>query len=136
MAIDHLASDVEYYDSAEDIFKESDLVETDVHIQGWNRKFRIRALSFKLQEEINQKATDKDSGELNHQEWVLWTIVHGVIRPRITYDQAKGFLEKNGTFVNNLADDIWAIGRISKSIFDDYIANLKTLSELEKAQKK
>lgn len=136
MAIDHLATDIDYYDNAEDIFKESDLVETDVHVQGWNRKFRIRALSFKLQEEINQKATDKDSGELNHSEWVLWSIVHGVIRPRITYEQAKGFLEKNGTFVNNLADDIWAIGRISKSIFDDYIDNLKTLSELEKAQKK
>lgn len=134
-SIDHLANEVEYYGSAEEVFKESDLVETDVHIQGWEKKFRIRALSFKQQEEINQLATNKESGEIDHTEWVLRTIASGVVRPRITYDQAKGFLEKNGIFVNQLADDIWAIGRISKTAFDDYIANLKTLAELEKAAK-
>lgn len=134
MPANHIADDVEYYNTVEELYTESDLVETDAYVQGWSKKFRIRGLSFKQQEEINKHSTDKDSGELLHDEWVYHTIAQGVIRPRITYEQAKKLADKNGTFLNMLADEIWAIGRVSKSLFDDYIANLKTLQELEKAK--
>lgn len=133
--IQHHTASVDYYNAIEDFLAESDLVETDVYIQGLNGKFRISALTFGQQEEINQKSLrkvdDSDKTELNHQEWVLWTLVHGVVRPKLNYTQAKQFISKNGQVVNALADEIWNIGRIPKKTFDEYISKLKELNELE-----
>ena len=133
--IQHHTASVDYYNAIEDFLAESDLVETDVYIQGLNGKFRISALTFGQQEEINQKSLrkvdDSDKTELNHQEWVLWTLVHGVVRPKLNYTQAKQFISKNGQIVNALADEIWNIGRIPKKTFDEYISKLKELNELE-----
>lgn len=133
--IQHHTASVEYYNAIEDFLAESDLVETDVYIQGLNGKFRISALTFGQQEEINQKSLrkvdDSDKTELNHQEWVLWTLVHGIVRPKLNYTQAKQFISKNGQVVNALADEIWNIGRIPKKTFDEYISKLKELNELE-----
>lgn len=133
--IQHHTASVDYYNAIEDFLAESDLVETDVYIQGLNGKFRISALTFGQQEEINQKCLrkidDSDKTELNHQEWVLWTLVHGVVRPKLNYTQAKQFISKNGQIVNALADEIWNIGRIPKKTFDEYISKLKELNELE-----
>jgi hypothetical protein len=121
MAVDHFAQDREYYSNIEELIAETDIVETDVYIAGWNKKFRIRGLNFGQQEDINTKSTNKDTGELDHKEWVLWTLVHGVVRPMMNYTQAKMLIDKNGTFLNSLADEIWNIGRISRKVFDDYI---------------
>ena len=129
--LQHHNTSVDYYDAIEEYLIESDLVETDVHVTGLKKKFRIRALSFEKQEEVNQKSTDKD-GNLNHLEWVLWTLVHGIVRPVVTYAQAKQLLSKNGQVISTLADEIWNIGRIPKQVFDDYIAKLKELSDVEK----
>lgn len=133
--IQHHTASVDYYNAIEDFLAESDLVETDVYIQGLNGKFRISALTFGQQEEINQKSLrkvdDSDKTDLNHQEWVLWTLVHGVVRPKLNYTQAKQFISKNGQVVNALADEIWNIGRIPKKTFDEYISKLKELNELE-----
>lgn len=134
--VDHYAKEVEYYNSIEELLAETDIVETDVHIPGWSRKFRIRGLDFGQQEDINEKATNKETSELDHKEWVLWTIVHGVVRPRLNYAQAKQLTTKNGQFLNALADEIWNIGRISKKAFDDYINRLNELNELEKKERK
>ena len=134
--IQHHTASVDYYNAIEDFLAESDLVETDVYIQGLNGKFRISALTFGQQEEINQKSLrkvdDSDKTELNHQEWVLWTLVHGVVRPKLNYTQAKQFISKNGQIVNALADEIWNIGRIPKKTFDEYISKLKEHNELER----
>jgi len=136
--IQHHTTSIDYYNAIEDFLAESDLVETDVHIQGLNGKFRISALTFGQQEEINQKSLrkveDKDNEaktEINHQEWVIWTLVHGIVRPKVNYTQAKQLLSKNGQIINALADEIWNIGRIPKKAFDEYIEKLKELSELE-----
>lgn len=134
--VDHYAKEVEYFNTIEELLTETDIVETDVHIPGWSKKFRIRGLDFGQQEDINEKATNKETGELIHKEWVLWTIVHGVVRPRMTYPQAKMLITKNGQFINALADEIWNIGRISKVAFDDYIRKITELNELEKKAKK
>lgn len=129
--VNHYANDIEYYSTIEEFITETDLIETDVYISGWNKKFRITALSFGKQEDINKKATDKETNQLDHTEWVLWTLVHGVVRPKLNYAQAKQLMDKNGQFINSLADEIWNIGRVSKKAFDEYIQKLSELHKLE-----
>lgn len=123
--------DVDYFDSAKEILLEDDRIETDIHVQGWGKKLRIRALSFGQMELINKKSTNKD-GVLDHAEWVYNTIQHGVTRPAFTYNSAKELCDNNGEFVRELADEIWQLGRISKRMWDTYILEQKRLAEIEK----
>ena len=124
------AADVEYFESAKDVTLEDDRVETDILVQGWGKKLRIRALSFAQMELINAKATNKD-GNLDHAEWVYWTIKEGVIRPLFTYNAARELADNNGEFVRALADEIWQVGRISKRVWDSYLLEQKRLSDIE-----
>ena len=122
--------EVEYFDTAKEITLEDDRVETDIHVSGWGKKLRIRALSFAQMEIINKKATDKD-GKLDHAEWVYHTIKEGVVRPGFSYNQARELSDNNGEFVRELADEIWNLGRISKKMWDAYILEQKRLTKLE-----
>lgn len=124
---------VEYFDSAKEITLEDDRIETDIHVQGWGKKLRIRALSFAQMESINKKATDKKTGALDHAEWVYNTIKEGVVRPLFTYNSAKELADNNGEFVRELADEIWNLGRISKRMWDAYILEQKRLTDIEKS---
>src|SRR5688572_22227551 len=104
--------EVEYFENAKEVTLEDDRIETDIHIQGWGRKMRIRALSFGQMEIINKKATDAKTGKLDHAEWVYNTIKEGVVRPFFSYNAAKELADNNGEFVRELADEIWQLGRI------------------------
>lgn len=130
--------DIAYYDSADDLLAEDDIIETDVRILGWTKKFRIRALSFGQMGRINKNATiretNKDTGveigDIDNDLWTYWTIVEGVTRPRIKIEQAKKLADSNGEFVKALADEIWNIGRVSKKVWDDYIEEIKIANRL------
>ena len=141
MAIDRMPQqDVPYYDSAKEVLIEEDRVEIDVRILGWNKKMRIRALSFEQMERINKMATitetnkkdGKVAGEIDHAEWVYWTIKEGVVIPHFTIAQARELADNNGEFVRQLADEIWELGRISKRMWDAFIEEKKRLAEIEK----
>lgn len=123
--------DIEYFDSGKEITLEEDRVETDIHIIGWGKKMRIRALSFAQMELINKKSTD-EKGDMDHEQWVYWTIKEGVVRPMMTIAQARDLSENNGSFVRDLANEIWELGRISKKMWDAYILEQKRLAEIEK----
>lgn len=125
--------ELEYFNNAHEVTLEDDRIETDIHVQGWGKKMRIRALSFAQMETINKKATDKKTGNLDHAEWVYNTIKEGVIRPLFTYNSAKELADNNGEFVRELADEIWNLGRISKRMWDAYILEQKRLSDIEKS---
>jgi hypothetical protein len=124
--------DIDYFDSAQQVTLEDDRIETDIHIGGWNKKLRIRALSFAQMELINKKSTDVKTGTLDHAEWVYNTIKEGVVRPLFKYNDAKELSDNNGEFVRELADEIWNLGRISKRMWDAYILEQKRNTELEK----
>lgn len=125
-------STIEYFETARDITLEDDKIETDIHIIGWSKKLRIRALTFHQMERINQRAIDAN-GKLDQAEWVFHTIHEGVTRPIITYAQAKELGENNGHFVRELADEIWGLGRISKTMWDSYISEQKKLAAIEES---
>lgn len=125
-------SKIEYFETAREVSLEDDRIETDIHVQGWGKKMRIRALSFAQMETINKKATDKD-GKLDHAEWVYHTIKEGVTRPLFTYITAKELADNNGEFVRSLADEIWQLGRISKRMWDAYLLEQKRLSAVEES---
>lgn len=131
MAADNLADEIEYYDSSDQLLQEDDIIETDVHILGWKRKFRIRALTFGQMERINKNSLD-DEGNLLHDKFVYHTIVEGVIRPRFKIDQAIRLSESNGSFVQELSDEIWKLGRLSKTLWDEFITEAKRKIKLEK----
>lgn len=131
MAIDSLPHDVEYYGSSDDVLREDDIIETDVKVVGWQKKFRIRALTFGQMENINRKALDKD-GNLQHDLFVYWTIVEGVTRPRFKIDQAERLAHSNGTFVQELSDEIWRLGRVSKELWDTFVEEATRSIKLEK----
>lgn len=132
--------DTEYYNNPDELLLEEDIVETDVRILGWNKKFRIRALTFGQMERINQRSliseTNKEegkiAGELDNTEWTIWTIVEGVVRPKFNSIKARKLIEKNGEFVKELADQIWGIGRVNKAMFEAYVDEQKRLVNAEK----
>lgn len=121
-----------YFKDAEEILELNDRAETDVTITAWDKSLRIRALSFADMEWINQQATNKETGKLDHAEWTYLTLHKGVIRPLINTTQARKLGEKNGTAVNELAENIWQLSRVSKKAFDEYIEKLQDLSQEEK----
>jgi len=121
---DYHKESVEYFQSAAEIGKEEDLIETDIVLQGWSKKLRIRALDFGQMARITEKSTN-DKGEVVERDFILQTLIEGIIRPKITQSQASVFLEKNGELIKQLSDEIWGLGRISKKVFDEYIATLK-----------
>jgi len=133
MAIDRTPTDeVPYFESPREVTLEEDRVELDIHLIGWSKKMRIRALSFAQMEQINKLATDKETGKIDQAEWVYRTIKEGVTRPMFTYNQAKDLADNNGEFVRELADEIWNLGRISKRMWDAYILEQKRLAAIEK----
>lgn len=140
MAIDRQPKDeTDYYDSANEVAKEEDRVEIDIKITGWEKKMRIRALSFAQMEKINQMATIQETdkqerrtaGDLDKAEWTYWTIKEGVVRPYFTIAQARELADNNGGFVRELADEIWNLGRISKRMWDAYILEQQKLASLD-----
>ena len=132
MTVDNLPEDTEYYESADDLILEDDLIETDIRILGWKRKFRIRALDFGQMDKINRESTDEETGLLQHDLFTYLTIVEGVTRPKIKLEQAKKLKKNNGALVQELSDTIWKMGRISKEAWDAYIAELKVKSAIDK----
>lgn len=131
MAVDNITEDQEsYYESADEILREDDLIETDIKVTGWDKKFRVRALTFEQMERINKNASV--DGEMKHDLFVYWTIVEGVIRPRFKIDQAIRLAASNGAFVQELSDEIWRLGRIKKSLWDEFITEAKRRNKLEK----
>jgi len=124
----------EYFLSANDVLEQDDRVETDVIVSGWNKKLRIRALSFDEMTKINEQSYKTEDGKttdtMNQAEFSYWTIVYGVIRPRFNITQARKLKDNNGEIIKNLTDEIWNLGRIPKQIFDDYIAEQKRATKL------
>jgi len=124
--IDHL----EYYDSAREVSLEDDRLEIDIHVIGWGKKLRIRALTFEQMERIETKSTDA-KGKLSHELWVYNTIKEGVVRPAFTFAQSQELSENNGHFVRELADEIWELGRITRKQWDAY---MKAQSDAKKVE--
>jgi hypothetical protein len=118
----------EYYESSDQLLEEDDLVEMDIRILGWSRKFRVRALTFRQMLKINVNATN-DKGVLEDDLFTYWTIAEGVIRPAFNFEKAKRLVDKNGEHVKELADQIWNIGRMNKKVFDAYIEEMKRATE-------
>lgn len=132
MAVDNVVDETEeYYASSDELLREDDIIETDIKILGWRKKFRVRALTFAQMEKINKNATDKD-GIMNSELFVYWTIVEGVIRPRFKIDQAMRLAESNGAFVQELSDEIWRLGRVSKKLWDEFLEEAKHRNKLDK----
>jgi len=140
MSIDRQPTEtVEYYDSANQVAQEEDRVEIDIKITGWEKKMRIRALSFAQMEKINKMATIQESdkeerkvaGDLDKAEWTYWTIKEGVVRPYFTIAQARELADNNGAFVRELADEIWNLGRISKRMWDAFIEEQKKAAAID-----
>ena len=142
MSIDRQPADsIAYFESANQVAQEEDRVEVDIKVTGWEKKMRIRALSFAQMEKINKMATvqetDKETrkvaGELDKAEWTYWTIKEGVVRPYFTIVQARELADNNGAFVRELADEIWNLGRISKRMWDAFILEQQKAAALEES---
>jgi hypothetical protein len=133
-------STVDYYGSVAQIAQEEDRVETDIHLVGWTKKLRIRALSFDQMERINRNAkihvtdekTNRVAGEIDHAEFVYHTLVEGVVIPRMNYAQAKMLADNNGEIIRELADQIWDLGRVTKAAWDLFIEEQQRLAAIEK----
>lgn len=113
--------DIGYFVHPDEVLNEDDLIEADVRVLGWSKKFRIRALTFGQMNTINKQATDPETGNLKKDEWAYWTIVEGVVRPKYRIEQARRLTDANGEYVNQLADQIWELGRLSKKVWDKFI---------------
>lgn len=115
----------DYYTDVDDLLKDDQTIETDVQAKGMGKRLRIRALSFAQMEKINKLSTV--DGKIDNSEFVINTIIEGVVRPKFNSAQAKRLLDAHGETVKEIAENIWQLGRISKTTFEDY---LKTVQEL------
>lgn len=126
--------EVAYFSHPDEVLNEDDIIEADVRIVGWEKKFRIRALTFGQMDAINKAATDPETGNLKQDEWTYHTIVQGVIRPRYRIEQARRLADANGEFVKELADRIWEIGRLNKKLWDAFIEESVRASKAAKEE--
>lgn len=108
-----------YYDSFKEFLAEDDICEIDVYIVGLEKQFRIRALDFDTMEKINQLSIL--NGTIDNKAFAIQTIVHGVIRPRVTPEDANKMLSKNGAIIRELADQIWVLSRITPKTLEAYL---------------
>lgn len=127
--------DTEYYSSAKEFLTEDDRIETDLKLDTLKKKVRVRALSLDQMARINQKSYD-DKGVLIEDEYVIHTLLEGVIIPKFTITHIEQLKEKNGYSLQQLADEIWQLGRINKNVFDEYIDSIKALEDVKAEEKK
>jgi hypothetical protein len=130
--LDFMTGSGDYYEDVDDFLKEDQTIEIDVQLQGMTKRLRIRALSFAQMEKIN-KLSQKD-GTVDNSEFVLNTLIEGVVRPKLNPVQARKLLDGHGETVKELAEHIWKLGRINKRTFDDYIKTLQELRDLPKPE--
>lgn len=123
--------DLDYYNSINELLEEDDILELDIHILGWEKKFRVRGLSFGQIEKINKAVTDED-GNIDSELFIYHTLIEGVVRPKMNLTLAKKLADKNGSYVRQLSDEIWNIGRISRKQWDAYIFELERAEKIEK----
>lgn len=128
MVLDYVVGQGEYYEDIEDFLKDDPTLEVDVKAKGMRKRLRIRALTFAQMERISQASTT--DGKVNNSEFVLHTLVEGVVRPKLNTAQAKRLLDAHGETVKEIADSIWQLGRISRGAFDEYIKALQESSDL------
>lgn len=124
-------SQVEYYNDTQELLLEDDIPETDIHVIGWKKKFRIRGLTFGQMETINKNSIDTETGNLKSDEFVYWTIVEGVVRPKFNIIQARQLASKNGEFVRELSDHIWRFSKFSKHIFETYLKTQEEVAQVD-----
>ena len=127
---------MQYYENVEEFILEDDIPETDIQISGWKKGFRMRGLTFGQMEKINKNALDPDTGKLKSDEFAYWTIVEGIVRPRITIDNARKMQDKNGELVRELVDNIWRFSKFSRAIFEQYMKAQEELEELQEKERK
>ena len=123
---DFMGGSGNYYDDVDDFLKDDQTIEVDISAKGMSKRIRIRSLSFAQMEKVN-KLSQVD-GKLDNSEFVINTIMEGVVRPKFNSAQAKRLLDAHGETVKEIAENIWQLGRISKKTFDEY---LKTVQELK-----
>lgn len=126
--------DIQYFAHPAEVIEQDDVIEADVRVLGWDKKFRIRALTFGQMDNINKQATDPETGNLKHDEWAYWTIVEGVVRPKFKIEQARRLSASNGENVKQLADQIWELGRLSKKLWDKFIDESNRASKAAKGE--
>lgn len=132
--IDFAIGSGDYYDDVNEFLKDDPTIETDITIIGMQKRLRIRALSFAQMERINKLSTNSD-GVIDNTNFVLHTIVEGVVRPKMNYAQAQSLANAHGETVKTLAENIWQIGKISKGTFQQYIQSVQDLKSIPDAEK-
>jgi hypothetical protein len=129
---DFMGGSGDYYDDVDDFLKEDQTIETDIKAKGMNKRIRIRALSFAQMEKINKLSTVE--GKTDNSEFVINTIIEGVVRPKFNSAQAKRLLDAHGETVKEIAENIWQLGRISKATFEEYIKTVQELKTIPDAE--
>jgi|PlaIllAssembly_1097288.scaffolds.fasta_scaffold437695_2 hypothetical protein len=125
---DFLGGVGDYYEDVDDFLKEDQTIEVDIKAKGMSKRIRIRALSFAQMEKINKLSTVE--GKTDNSEFVINTIIEGVVRPKFNSAQAKRLLDAHGETVKEIAENIWQLGRISKSTFEEYIKTVQDLKDV------
>lgn len=118
----------DYYEDVDDLLKDDQTIEIDIQAKGMKKRLRIRALSFSQMEKINK--VSQIDGKVDNSEFVINTIIEGVVRPKFNSAQAKRLLDAHGETVKEIAENIWQLGRISKSTFEQYLKTVQELNEI------
>lgn len=128
MVLDYVVGQGEYYEDVDDFLKDDPTLEVDIKAKGMKKRLRIRALTFAQMERISKSSLV--DGKVDNVEFVLNTLVEGIVRPKFNTATARRLLDAHGETVKEIADSIWQLGRISRGAFEEYIKALQESSDL------
>jgi hypothetical protein len=120
--------------SLDDILTCSDIPEITVRVDFWRRAgqalpVRVRGLDLDQQEQVRRAAAravateDRALGVTQHWPiFVVTTLAHSFVSPRITIDQAQKLVRKNGAACEQLAKLAWDLSATSQERIDAILA--------------
>lgn len=132
MHVVHNPENTEYYKDVKEFLAEDARIELDIQIIGLKGKMRIAALTFAQMEKINKRSMI--DGKLDGMQFAFNTILEGMVRPRFNSENVQDLADYSGEVVRTLSDQIWQLGRLTKTTFEAYLSATEETDEKKKVE--
>lgn len=99
----------------EGILKAKDVIEKEIDVPEWEGKVKVRTLSLSGRYAINEYAMIND-GKLKKVDPIRFaaaTLTHGLIEPKVTFEEALKIAEKNAEVVESILGAIWEVSGLT-----------------------
>lgn len=97
------------------IQKARDFKEADLEVAEWGGAVKLRTLSMAARYEISEQAI-KD-GKVDSVKFAAGTLAHGVVEPKMTYEDALGVVNSHAPEpIQRIVDEVWKLSGLTEQI--------------------